>query len=153
MKTPPIGWPRLSVALFYDDPRAALDWLAKAFGFATRVCVTGPEGEVVHSELEFGEAVIMVGGTTYPGRKSPRSLGGANTQGANLFVDDIDAHYARALAAGATIAYELETKDYGDRGYGVLDPEGHLWWFAQRIDQDAWNASIAEYSVPKGAAK
>ena len=106
----------------------------------------------MHSELEFGEGVIMVGGTTYPGRKSPRSLGGANTQGANLFVDDIDAHYARALAAGAKIAYELENKDYGDRGYGALDPEGHLWWFAERVDQAAWDASIAEHQVAKRPA-
>ena len=138
--------------LFYDDPNAALDWLAKAFGFETRVCVTGPDGSVVHSEMEVGEGVVMVGGTTHSGRKSPRSLGGANTQGAQIFVDGIDAHYARAKAAGATIAYELENKDYGDRGYGALDPEGHLWWFAERIDQAAWDASIEEHRVRKGGA-
>ena len=153
MKTLPPGWPRLSVAIFYDDPRAALDWLEKAFGFATRVCVTNPKGEIVHSELEFGEAVVMVGGTTYPGRKSPRSLDGANTQGANVFVDDVDAHHARARAAGATISYPLENKDYGDRGYGALDLEGHQWWFAQRIDQAAWDASLAEHLVAKGSTK
>jgi uncharacterized glyoxalase superfamily protein PhnB len=149
MKTPPPGWPRLSIAVFYDDPRAALDWLAKAFGFETRVCVTGPDGEIVHSEMEVGEGVIMVGGTTSPGHKSPRALGGANTQSAQVFVDDVDAHYARARAAGATIANELENKDYGDRGYGAVDPEGHLWWFTERIDQAAWDASTAEYRVPK----
>ncbi len=149
MKHPPTGWPRLSIAVFYDDPRAALDWLAKAFGFETRVCVTGPDGEIVHSEMEVGEGVVMVGGTTYPGRKSPRALGGANTHGAQIFVENIDAHCARARAAGATIANELENKDYGDRGYGALDPEGHLWWFAERMDQAAWDASIAEYRVSR----
>ncbi len=149
MKLPPAGWPRLSVALFYDDPSAALDWLAKAFGFATRVRVTGPDGEIVHSEMEIGEGVVMVGGTNQPGRKSPRALGGANTQSAQIFVDNIDAHCARARAAGATIAHELESKDYGDRGYGALDLEGHLWWFTERIDQAAWDSSIAEYRVPK----
>ena len=149
MKHPPAGWPRLSVAVYYDDPRAALDWLAKAFGFETRVCVTGPDGAIVHSEMEVGEGVVMVGGTTYPGRKSPRALGGANTQGAQIFVENIDAHYARARAAGATIAHELENKDYGDRGYGALDLEGHLWWFTERIDQAAWDASIADHRVTK----
>ena len=99
--------------------------------------------------MEVGEGVVMVGGTTYPGRKSPRSLGGANTQGANIFVDDIDAHCERSRAAGATINYELENKEYGDRGYGALDLEGHQWWFAERIDQNAWDASIEEYRVPK----
>ena len=64
-----------------------------------------------------------------------------------------DVFFMSAVAAGATIAYELENKDYGDRGYGALDLEGHLWWFAQRIDQDAWDASIAEHSVPKGGAR
>ena len=99
--------------------------------------------------MEVGEGVVMVGGTTLPGRKSPRSLGGANTQGANIYVDGIDAHYARARAAGATIAHALESKDYGDRGYGALDPEGHLWWFTERVDQDAWDASIEQHRVPK----
>ena len=150
MKLPPAGWPRLSVAVFYDDPRAALDWLANAFGFETRACVTGPDGSIVHSEMEVGEGVIMVGGPSgAAGGKSPRSLGGANTQSTMIFVDGIDAHYARARAAGAKIAIELASKDYGDRGYGALDPEGHLWWFTERIDQAAWDASIAEHRVPK----
>lgn len=153
MKLPPPGWPRLSVAVFYDDPRAALDWLAKAFGFETRVCVTGPDGSVVHSEMEVGEGVIMVAGPSGDsGGRSPRSLAGANTQSTMIFVDGIDAHYARARAAGATIAIELASKDYGDRGYGARDPEGHLWWFTERIDQAAWDASIAEHRVPKAGA-
>ena len=149
MKHPPTGWPRLSIAVFYDDPRAALDWLSKAFGFETRVCVTGPDGAIVHSEMEVGEGVVMVAGTTRPGFKSPRSIGGARTQGAQIFVENIDAHCARARAAGATIVNELESKAYGDRGYGALDPEGHLWWFTERIDQAAWDASIAAYRVSK----
>ena len=152
MKLPPAGWPRLSVAVFYDDPRAALDWLAKAFGFETRVCVTGPDGAIVHSEMEVGEGVIMVGGPSGDSRrKSPRSLGGANTASAMIFVEGIDAHYARARAAGATIANELENKAYGDRGYGALDLEGHLWWFTERIDQAAWDASIADHRVTKSS--
>lgn len=149
-RNPPDGWPRLSVAVYYDDPRAALDWLAKAFGFETRVMVTGPEGQVVHSEMEFGEGVIMVGGSDgYADRKSPRALGGVNTQSVQLFVDDVDAHCARARAAGAVIARQPESKDYGDRGYGALDCEGHLWWFTQRMDEDAWQKSIAPYRVPQ----
>lgn len=148
--SPPDGWPRLSVALYYDDPRAALDWLAKAFGFETRVCVTGPDGSIVHSEMEFGEAVIMIGGTAgYADRKSPRALGGINTQSVQLFVDDTDAHFARARAAGAVITYEPQDKEYGDRSYGALDCEGHLWWFTQRLDESAWQSSIAPYKVKK----
>ncbi len=151
MRTPPPdGWPRLSVALYYDDPRAALDWLAEAFGFETRVCVTGPDGEILHSEMECGEAVVMVAGTAdYTDRKSPRSLGGANTQSVQVFVDDTDAHFARAKAAGAVITFAPENKEYGDRSYGALDCEGHLWWFTQRLDEVAWQRSIAPYKVEK----
>lgn len=70
--------------------------------------------------------------------KSPRQLGGANTQMLFLYVDDVDAHRDRAVAAGAVIYQDLENHDYGpeywaDRGYGVTDLEGHQWWFSQRM--------------------
>ncbi|MGH2899737.1 MAG: VOC family protein, partial [Solirubrobacteraceae bacterium] len=125
-----------------------LDWLAKAFGLETRVLVTGPDGEIVHSEMEFGEGVVMIGGTAgYGDRKSPRALAGVNTQSVQLFVDDVEAHCARARSAGATIERPPESKEYGDRSYGALDCEGHLWWFTQRVDEDAWQKSIAPYRV------
>jgi len=69
---------------------------------------------------------------------SPRSIQGKNTQGLAVFVDDVDAHHARAKAAGARIFRELSTNDYGedywaDRTYGAVDLEGHIWWFMQRM--------------------
>ena len=60
MKPAPADWPRLSAALFYDDPRGAIDWLCRAFGFSVRILVEGPEGTVMHSELEYGEAMGFV---------------------------------------------------------------------------------------------
>jgi uncharacterized glyoxalase superfamily protein PhnB len=70
--------------------------------------------------------------------KSPKQLGGAMTQTLAFFVDDCDQQYARAIAAGAQTVREPKTDDYGDdywidRTCGVTDPEGHLWWFMQRI--------------------
>ena len=75
-------------------------------------------------------------GLTFP--TSPRSVGGANTQTIMLYVDDVEAHCSRARAAGATIFAEPEVHDYGadhwsDRSYGAVDPEGHHWWFTQRL--------------------
>src|SRR4030095_3394494 len=69
--------------------------------------------------------------------RSPRSVGGTNTQMLAIFVDDADAHCARARAAGGKIHDEPTTTDYGDdywadRTYRVEDPEGHHWWFMQR---------------------
>ena len=144
MKPPPKDWPRISSAVFYEDPAAAIDWLSKAFGFKCRMKVEGSEGAIVHSELVLDGGVIMVAGTrsatrpeaTYP--RSPRQLGGSNTQTMMVYIDDADAHCAQARAAGATIVYEPTTTDYGegywaDRSYQAKDPEGHNWWFAQRI--------------------
>ncbi len=138
MTPSPPGWPRLSSSLFYDDARAAIAFLEAAFGFSTRTCVEGPDGEVQHSELVFGEAVVMVGSAGGGWMASPGQSGGRNTQALFLSVDDVDAHCARALAAGATLFRPLSDSDYGpeywaDRTYGCVDPGGHHWWFAQRI--------------------
>jgi len=142
MKPTPSGWPRLSASVFYDDPRAALDWLCRAFGFELRLKVEGDDGVIHHSELCFGEALIMVSGTggSEPWQalyRSPKTTGYI-TQACALFVDDVDAHHARAVASGAQIVRALATNDYGeeywaDRSYGAVDREGHLWWFMQRV--------------------
>src|SRR5688572_26758629 len=143
MKKPPEGWPRISSAAFYDDAPAMIDWLCRAFGFEVRLKVEGEGGRIVHSELTFGEGLVMVGqtGSGREGRDhclSPRALKGANTQSMCICVDDVDAHCARARAAGAVIAAEPEVHDYGDdywadRTYEAVDPEGHHWWFMQRV--------------------
>jgi uncharacterized glyoxalase superfamily protein PhnB len=144
MKPTPPGWPRISSSLYYDDPRAAIDWLMNAFGFELKLLVEGDAGEVHHSELVFGEGMIMVAGTKRKreGRmeyaRTPSSVDGGNTQNMMVFVDDVEAHMARARAAGATITHEPETHDYGedywtDRSYEARDVGGHHWWFVQRL--------------------
>ena len=69
---------------------------------------------------------------------SPKSIDGAITQSFAFHIDDVDAHAARAVAVGAVLIRAPQTNDYGDdywadRSYGALDPEGHLWWFMQRV--------------------
>ena len=137
MPTPPAGWPRISSALFYEDAGAAIEWLEKAFGFTTRLKVEDGAGGIVHSELELGdgEGLVMVA-SAGEARRSPRSLGGANTQSLFVYVDDVDAHFARARAGGAQIVSEPSNRDYDDwedRTYETLDCEGHRWWFGQRV--------------------
>ena len=145
MKNPPKGWPRISSAVFYDDAAKAIDWLCSAFGFEVRLRIEGPGGRIEHSELTFGEGVIMVGSAGGKSERSaplpcrsPRSLGGANTQSLCVVVDDADAHCKTARAAGARILEEPATQDYGedywsDRTYRAEDLEGHQWWFMQRV--------------------
>ena len=149
VKAVPKEWPRLSTAISYDDAARAIDWLCDAFGFHVRIKVVGEGGKIVHSELEWGEALIMAaqsGGRAdrplHPPGASPKSVGGANTQCVMLFVDDADAHCAHARAHGAKIVDEPADHDYGaeywtDRSYGAVDLEGHMWWFTQRLRDPA----------------
>jgi uncharacterized glyoxalase superfamily protein PhnB len=139
MRPTPDGWPRVTASLCYDDAPAAIAFLAKAFGFEARLVVESGDGRVVHSELEFGDGLLMVSSAgRRPFQASPRAVDGRCTQSLMVFVDDVDAHCARARAAGAIIAQEPKTTDYGegywsDRTCEAIDLEGHHWWFTQRM--------------------
>ena len=144
MKPTPKGWPRISSAVYYQDAGKAIDWLCSAFGFEVRLRVEGEGGRIEHSELTFGDdGLIMVATSgikekTGGNHRSPAEVGAANTQNMAVFVDDVDAHCARARKAGAKITYEPQTTDYGpdywaDRSYECIDPGGHRWWFMQRM--------------------
>ncbi len=145
MKDTPKDWPRISSGLYYRDAAKMIDWLCDAFGFEIKIKVEGENGRIEHSELTYGGGLIMVGEERVGAAsrwnvdmKSPLSVGGANTQGLMLYVDDVDAHCEHARAAGAKIVDEPTLHDYGDeywadRSYGAVDPEGHLWWFSQRL--------------------
>lgn len=144
MKPTPPGWPRISSSVSYEDPAKAIDWLCNAFGFEVRLKVEGSNGAILHSELVFGEGVIMLGSAKKESRpessyrQSPRMIGGANTQNMMVYVDDVEAHFKRAREAGAKIVSEPTTTDHGeeywsDRGYEAEDLEGHHWWFYQRL--------------------
>lgn len=145
MQPTPPDWPRFSSCAVYRDAAAAIDWLGRAFGFTVRLRVEGEGGRIVHCEMEYGDGVVMVSqedpAAARPWKRllrSPASLGGLGTQMLMFYVDDADAHCARARAAGAVIVEEPAVHDYGDdhwadRSYGALDPEGHVWWVTQRL--------------------
>jgi uncharacterized glyoxalase superfamily protein PhnB len=126
--------PTLISAVVYRDPRAAIAWLEKAFGFETAMLIEDPSGEIAHSELRFGDTLIMVGREWDEDHKSPASLGGKNTQSLHIHIDtDVGAHFERAKAAGAEVYAEPETQFYGDRTYRCRDPEGHIWTVGQTV--------------------
>ncbi len=149
MKPTPTGWPRISSALYYDDAAAAIDWLCRVFAFEVRLRIEGEGGMIVHSELTYGDGLIMVSQVgKRPGStgSSPRAIEGKVTQALCVCVDDADAHCATARAAGAKIIAEPTTSDYGeeywsDRTYEAEDLEGHRWWFMQRIATGGKRAS------------
>jgi uncharacterized glyoxalase superfamily protein PhnB len=68
VKPTPTGWPRMSSAVFYEDAAAAIDWLCRAFSFEVRLKIEGDDGGIIHSELTYGEGVVMVGQAGLPGR-------------------------------------------------------------------------------------
>ena len=125
---------KMSSALFYQDPRAAIDWLQKAFGFEVTMLLEAPDGSIAHCQMGFGDSMVMIGTEWTEDHKSPKSIGGKNTQTVSIQLDeDIDAHCARARAAGAEIHAEPETQFYGDRTYRCRDPEGHIWTVSQTV--------------------
>jgi uncharacterized glyoxalase superfamily protein PhnB len=144
MKPTPPGWPRIAPCVVYREAARMIDWLCEAYGFEIRLKVEGEDGRIEHSELAYGDGLIMIsqeraGDTKRFGTAmlSPLSAGG-NTQNLMIYVDGLDAHCARARAAGARIVEEPALHDYGDdywadRSYGAIDPEGHLWWISERI--------------------
>ena len=127
--------PALSSAVCYQDPKAALAFLEKAFGFELAMLIEDKEGNLAHSQMRFGDAMVMIGNEWSADHKSPRSIGGKNTQTVHIQITtDVDAHCARARAAGAEILAEPETQFYGDRTYRCRDPEGHIWTVSQTVE-------------------
>jgi uncharacterized glyoxalase superfamily protein PhnB len=125
-------------SLTYEDAPAAIEWLCRAFGFEKRMVIEDANGGIMHSELSFGPGVIMVSSTKEAaGRVSPGRVAVAN-QALCVRVDDPDAHYARATAAGAVVTRELRDEEYGARGYMVSDPEGHQWYFGNYDPGEHW---------------
>jgi uncharacterized glyoxalase superfamily protein PhnB len=124
-------------AVYYRDRKAALAWLERAFGFEISMAIDGPPDEPAmgHYEMSFaGAGRIMIGAEWADWTRSPANAAGANTQSVEVRLPDgIDAHCARAQAAGAVIAEEPEDQFYGDRKYRALDPEGHCWTFVMHV--------------------
>ena len=128
--------------LLYADVDAALSFLARAFGFEEVLRYTGAEGYVNHAEMRLGDGTIYLGdpGGQY---RNPKQLG-QETVGIYVEVDDADAHYERAKAAGAEIPGPPTDEEYGHRRYRATDPEGHQWFFAQvvrEVDPADWGAT------------
>lgn len=126
--------PTITPALFYLDPRAALDFLRDAFGFELDFMIEDEAGNLVHSQLMHGDGRVMVGAEWSDDHKSPKSIGMKCTQTVHLHLDeDVDAHCETARKAGAEIIAECATQFYGDRTYRARDPEGHIWTFARTV--------------------
>jgi PhnB protein len=136
------NYPDVIPMIAYEDGPKAMDWLSSAFGFTERARMLDKEGRLSHGEMQAGEGVIMLA-TPTPDYEAPRHhrehcdaarkwhLVPYVVDGMLVYVDDVDAHFARAKQHGATILSEVETNQNGKR-YRAEDLEGHRWMFLQR---------------------
>jgi uncharacterized glyoxalase superfamily protein PhnB len=116
--------PTVIPVLRYEDAPRAISFLEEAFGFVRQMVHEGGEGEIVHAELTYGDGMIMLSSARDDGYGSHAGQGWLY-----VAVEDADAHFAQAKAAGAEIIRELEDQDYGSRDYGARDFEGNRWSF------------------------
>jgi PhnB protein len=127
---PPPGYQTVSPYLLYEDAARAVEFLVSTFGFVERAEATGAAGRN-HHELVLGEDGLVMLGQAWPGFRSTRSLGEHPSSLVHVYVDDVEALYDRARQAGAEVS-ELELAPIGDRRFRATDPEGQVWYFAQR---------------------
>lgn len=116
--------------LIYEDVERAVSWLCDTFGFEERLRFVGRDGAVEHAQIDVADGAIMIGRRGGPFRP-PRD--GEVTQYVHVTVRDVDAHYERVRASGATVVDEPMDMPFGERQYRVADLEDHWWTFSEHI--------------------
>ncbi len=134
VKPIPDGYPQVTPYLCIDGASAAIDFYREVFAASERMRMPAPDGKVGHAELEVGDSIIMLADESPDmGAKSPKTVGGSPVS-IMVYVEDVDATFAAALAAGATETQPLEDKFYGDRSGDIEDPFGHRWSLATHVE-------------------
>jgi PhnB protein len=121
----PEGRPTLIPSLSVPDCARAIEYYKRAFGMRESARYTAPDGSVAHCELEIGDSVLMLG---EPKDHPPFTLH------AMIYVEDVDAVFARAVAAGGTSKQEPANQFYGDRTARVVDPFGNEWYLGTHVE-------------------
>lgn len=146
----PDDYPRVVPYLHIDGASAALEFYTQVFGAAERMRMPGDTpGSIGHAEIQFGDSVIMLA-DEHPdmGVLGPTSVGGSSVT-IQLYVEDVDAVFARAIEAGATVVRAPEDQFYGDRSGQLEDPFGHRWNLATHVEDvppDEMQRRMAELS-------
>ena len=129
-KAVPDGFHTITPQLALDDAAQAIDWYKRALGAREVNRSLGPDGKIMHAELEIGSSRIMMN-DVMPGSKGPAGLGGSPAS-LWLYVENSDALFDRAVKAGATVQMPMADQFWGDRAGAFLDPAGYSWWVATR---------------------
>lgn len=130
----PEGYPRLSPYLCVENAARAIDFYTDVLGATVKMRMDGPDGKIGHAELTLGDSIIMLA-DEYPdmGFLSPARIGGTAVT-LHTYVEDVDAVFEKALAAGAKALRPVENQFYGDRSGQFEDPFGHRWNVASHVE-------------------
>jgi PhnB protein len=133
----PAGYPRVTPYLHVDGAAAAIDFYTDILGAEERMRMPGPEGKLGHAELQIGESIVMLA-DEFPDMdvRGPKSIGGTPIT-LHVYVEDVDAVFDAALAAGARSVRAVENQFYGDRTGQFEDPFGHRWNIASHVEDVA----------------
>jgi PhnB protein len=151
VKSIPDGASVVIPRLVCRDPAAALDFYVSTFGAVERLRRPGPDGKVAHVMMTIGPAMIMIESEwpTLPSRVPP--LDGSSPVVVFVYVEDVDKTVERAIAGGAQVLVPLQNQFWGDRIAWIMDPSGHVWTVATRIEEtsteertDRWSAILGE---------
>ncbi|HEX5863566.1 MAG TPA: VOC family protein [Casimicrobiaceae bacterium] len=126
----PTGYAGVTAYLIIRDAARALEFYKKAFGAKELMRFPAPGGKIGHAEIKIGEGVVMLADESPEmGHKSPQTLGGTAIT-LMFYVADVDAQFAKAVAAGGTVKQPVKDQFYGDRSGTITDPFGHIWTIA-----------------------
>ena len=148
-KPVPEGFGTVTPQLTLDDAAKSIEWYKRAFGAEELGRGLGPDGKIMHAELKIGTSRLFVHDVMMQG-KGPKGYGGSPAS-LWLFVEDSDAVFKRATAAGATVLVPLEDQFWGDRAGAVADPDGYTWWIATR-KEDLTDAELRQRAEAAFAA-
>lgn len=129
-KAIPEGFHSLTPYLIVRDGRAAMAFYTRAFGAKEVLRLSMPDGSIAHAEMRVGDSHVMLSEENPQwGSKGPNTLGGTPC-GMCLYVEDCDAVFNQAVAAGGTVERPVMDQFYGDRSGTIIDPDGHKWTIA-----------------------
>jgi PhnB protein len=134
VKPIPDGYPQVTPYLCVDGAKDAIEFYSKVLGAKERMHMPAPGGKIGHAELQLGDSLIMLA-DEFPemGVRGPKSVGGTPVM-ISVYVEDVDAVFEAALAAGATEVRAVENQFYGDRAGQFEDPFGHRWSIATHVE-------------------
>jgi PhnB protein len=154
VKPVPDGYHTVTPYLIIRDAAQALEFYKSALGATELMRFAGPDGKVMHAEIKIGDSPIMIGEECPEmGYRGPQALGGSPA-GICLYVPDVDAQFARAVAAGAKVQRPVVNQFYGDRSGTFVDPFGHVWTIATHVEDvsvEEMHRRCAEYMKQKAA--